>query len=114
MKVIVVLVAKPKKDQIDDDATKEYCTGDFVSYDDRNKDLEKGIVDLETAIVDAEEGITTATAEIAGALENDMGGGTFDVSLLTIEDGIFCVKDTAGDIHSGGEDFSNRNVDVYM
>ncbi|KAK3810489.1 MAG: LOW QUALITY PROTEIN: hsp71-like protein, partial [Linnemannia elongata] len=38
----------------------------------------------------------------------DLGGGTFDVSLLTIEDGIFEVKATAGDTHLGGEDFDNR------
>ena len=37
----------------------------------------------------------------------DLGGGTFDVSLLTIEDGIFEVKSTAGDTHLGGEDFDN-------
>merc|ERR1719399_1834812 len=41
----------------------------------------------------------------------DMGGGTFDVSGLTIEDGIFEVKSTAGDTHLGGEDFDNRLVD---
>ena len=41
----------------------------------------------------------------------DMGGGTFDVSVLTIEDGIFEVKSTAGDPHLGGEDFDNRLVD---
>merc|ERR1719161_272477 len=41
----------------------------------------------------------------------DMGGGTFDVSLLKIEDGIFEVKATAGDTHLGGEDFDNRIVD---
>ena len=35
----------------------------------------------------------------------DLGGGTFDVSLLTIEEGIFEVKATAGDTHLGGEDF---------
>merc|ERR1719375_1360159 len=40
----------------------------------------------------------------------DMGGGTFDVSVLTIEDGIFEVKSTAGDTHLGGEDFDNRLV----
>ncbi|GCF00394.1 Hsp70 chaperone [Zygosaccharomyces mellis] len=40
----------------------------------------------------------------------DLGGGTFDVSLLTIEDGIFEVKSTAGDTHLGGEDFDNRLV----
>merc|ERR1712054_188990 len=43
----------------------------------------------------------------------DMGGGTFDVSLLTIEDGIFEVKATAGDTHLGGEDFDNRMVDHF-
>jgi heat shock protein 1/8 len=41
----------------------------------------------------------------------DLGGGTFDVSLLTIEGGIFTVKSTAGDTHLGGEDFDNRLVD---
>merc|ERR1719336_582667 len=44
----------------------------------------------------------------------DMGGGTFDVSLLTIEDGIFEVKATAGDTHLGGEDFDNRIVDFCV
>jgi L1 cell adhesion molecule like protein len=44
----------------------------------------------------------------------DLGGGTFDVSLLTIEEGIFEVKATAGDTHLGGEDFDNRLVDFFM
>jgi L1 cell adhesion molecule like protein len=44
----------------------------------------------------------------------DLGGGTFDVSLLTIEDGIFEVKATAGDTHLGGEDFDNTLVDYFM
>jgi len=44
----------------------------------------------------------------------DLGGGTFDVSLLTIEEGIFEVKATAGDTHLGGEDFDNRLVDHCM
>ncbi len=41
----------------------------------------------------------------------DLGGGTFDVSLLTIEDGIFEVKATSGDTHLGGEDFDNKLVE---
>lgn len=41
----------------------------------------------------------------------DLGGGTFDVSLLTIEDGVFEVKATAGDTHLGGEDFDNKIVE---
>jgi len=44
----------------------------------------------------------------------DLGGGTFDVSLLTIEEGIFEVKATAGDTHLGGEDFDNRLVDYFL
>jgi L1 cell adhesion molecule like protein len=41
----------------------------------------------------------------------DLGGGTFDVTLLSIDEGIFEVKATAGDTHLGGEDFDNRLVD---
>merc|ERR1712150_68897 len=44
----------------------------------------------------------------------DPGGGTFDVSILTIEEGIFEVKSTAGDTHLGGEDFDNRMVDHFV
>merc|ERR1712002_1183266 len=44
----------------------------------------------------------------------DLGGGTFDVSILTIEEGIFEVKSTAGDTHLGGEDFDNRMVDHFL
>uniref|UniRef100_A0A4W5R251 Heat shock protein family A (Hsp70) member 8 n=1 Tax=Hucho hucho TaxID=62062 RepID=A0A4W5R251_9TELE len=44
----------------------------------------------------------------------DLGGGTFDVSILTIEDGIFEVKSTAGDTHLGGEDFDNRMVNHFI
>ena len=41
----------------------------------------------------------------------DLGGGTFDVSVLEIGDGVFEVKSTNGDTHLGGEDFDNRIVD---
>jgi len=44
----------------------------------------------------------------------DLGGGTFDVSLLTIEEGIFEVKSTNGDTHLGGEDFDNRLVNHFV
>jgi L1 cell adhesion molecule like protein len=44
----------------------------------------------------------------------DLGGGTFDVSILSIEDGIFEVKASAGDTHLGGEDFDNRMVDHFV
>merc|ERR1712115_326323 len=44
----------------------------------------------------------------------DLGGGTFDVSILSIDDGIFEVKSTAGDTHLGGEDFDNRMVDHFL
>merc|ERR1719336_2564186 len=44
----------------------------------------------------------------------DLGGGTFDVSLLTIDEGVFEVKATAGDTHLGGEDFDNVLVDHFV
>ncbi|XP_073404671.1 heat shock 70 kDa protein-like [Dendrobates tinctorius] len=44
----------------------------------------------------------------------DLGGGTFDVSILTIDDGVFEVKATAGDTHLGGEDFDNRMVNHFV
>jgi heat shock 70kDa protein 1/2/6/8 len=43
----------------------------------------------------------------------DLGGGTFDVSLLAIEGGVFEVKATAGDTHLGGEDFDNKLVSYF-
>ncbi|XP_052116746.1 heat shock cognate 70 kDa protein-like isoform X3 [Arachis duranensis] len=44
----------------------------------------------------------------------DLGGGTFDVSLLTIKDKVFEVKATAGNTHLGGEDFDNRMVNYFV
>ena len=44
----------------------------------------------------------------------DLGGGTFDVSLLSIEDDIFEVRATAGNTHLGGEDFDNRLVEYFI
>jgi len=44
----------------------------------------------------------------------DCGGGTFDVSILTIEDSIFEVKATAGDTHLGGEDFDTKLVEYFI
>jgi len=43
----------------------------------------------------------------------DLGGGTFDVSLLSIDEGIFEVKATAGDTHLGGEDFDHRLMEHF-
>ncbi|EIM84185.1 heat shock protein 70 [Stereum hirsutum FP-91666 SS1] len=43
----------------------------------------------------------------------DLGGGTFDVSLLSIDDGVFEVLATAGDTHLGGEDFDNRVIEYF-
>ncbi|PIA40360.1 hypothetical protein AQUCO_02500212v1 [Aquilegia coerulea] len=44
----------------------------------------------------------------------DLGGRTFDVSLLTIDEGFFEVKATPGDTHLGGEDFDNRMVNHFV
>lgn len=44
----------------------------------------------------------------------DLGGGTFDVSILSIEDGVFEVLSTSGDTHLGGEDFDQRILEYFM
>jgi molecular chaperone DnaK (HSP70) len=44
----------------------------------------------------------------------DLGGGTFDVSLLTIDSGVFEVLATSGDTHLGGEDFDQRVMDYFI
>jgi L1 cell adhesion molecule like protein len=56
-------------------------------------------------------GLDKMTETERNVLIFDLGGGTFDVSLLTIENGLFEVKATAGDTHLGGEDFDNRLVE---
>jgi len=56
-------------------------------------------------------GLDTQSKEITGkqnVLIFDLGGGTFDVTLLTMEGGIFEVRATAGDTHLGGEDLDSR------
>lgn len=62
-------------------------------------------------------------AALAYGLENkneekiavfDLGGGTFDVSILELGDGVFEVKSTNGDTHLGGEDFDNRIVNHFL
>jgi len=58
-------------------------------------------------------GLDTNTKDEQKVLIFDLGGGTFDVSLLTIDDGIFEVMATAGDTHLGGEDFDNRMVEYF-
>jgi L1 cell adhesion molecule like protein len=59
-------------------------------------------------------GLDKKTVGEKNVLIFDLGGGTFDVSLLTIEEGIFEVKATAGDTHLGGEDFDNRLVNFFV
>merc|ERR1711892_246953 len=59
-------------------------------------------------------GLDKKGAAEANVLIFDLGGGTFDVSILTIEEGIVEVKSTAGDTHLGGEDFDNRMVDHFV
>ena len=56
-------------------------------------------------------GLDKCTGKERKVLIFDLGGGTFDVSLLTIDDGVFEVKATAGDTHLGGEDFDTLIVE---
>ncbi|XP_055487959.1 heat shock cognate 71 kDa protein-like [Leucoraja erinacea] len=59
-------------------------------------------------------GLDAKGREERNVLIFDLGGGTFDVSILAIEDGVFEVKSTAGDTHLGGEDFDNRLVNHFI
>merc|ERR1719483_1016302 len=59
-------------------------------------------------------GLNDNTNEEKNVLVFDLGGGTFDVSLLTIADGVFEVVATNGDTHLGGEDFDQRVMAYFM
>merc|ERR1719502_1796994 len=55
-----------------------------------------------------------ANGDETNILVFDLGGGTFDVTVLTIENGVFEVASTSGDTHLGGEDFDQRIMDEMM
>ncbi|KAJ3669450.1 hypothetical protein LUZ60_011400 [Juncus effusus] len=57
---------------------------------------------------------TTVNSDEKNVLIFDLGGGTFDVALLSIKFGKFEVRATAGDTHLGGEDFDDRLVEHFM
>jgi heat shock protein 1/8 len=59
-------------------------------------------------------GLDKKTSGERSILIFDLGGGTINVSVLKIEEGIFEVKSTAGDTHLGGEDFDNRLVTHFI
>jgi L1 cell adhesion molecule like protein len=59
-------------------------------------------------------GLDKKTSGEKNVLIFDLGGGTFDVSVLVIDNGVFEVKSTAGDTHLGGEDFDNRMVTHFI
>ena len=59
-------------------------------------------------------GLDKASDSERNVLIFDFGGGTLDVSILTIEDGVFEVKATSGNTHLGGEDIDNRIVDYCV
>ncbi|KAG8783895.1 ATPase with role in protein import into the ER [Ceratobasidium sp. 428] len=59
-------------------------------------------------------GLDRSSARGSNMIVYDLGGGTFDVSLLRVGDGLFEVLATAGDTHLGGEDFDNRVIDYLV
>merc|ERR1719243_282716 len=69
IKLMDEMVVTLKKEQVDDDNKKEYCTIELDLADDKKKGLERAIADNEKAIAEIEEGITTVTEEIK-ALED--------------------------------------------
>ena len=101
------------------------------------EDVEEAIVTVPAYFNDAQRSATIAAGKIAGlevrriineptaaalaygfeehegkrVAVYDLGGGTFDISILEIADGVFSVKSTSGDTHLGGEDIDNALVD---
>merc|ERR1719235_949330 len=65
------MVVTLKKEQVDDDNKKEYCTVELDLADDKKKEIERAISDHEKAIADTEEGVATVTEEIK-ALEDSI------------------------------------------
>ncbi|CAF2543329.1 unnamed protein product [Rotaria sp. Silwood2] len=59
-------------------------------------------------------GLDKKTSGEKNVLIFDLGGGTFDVSILILDNGVFEVKSTSGDTHLGGEDFDNRMVTHFI
>ena len=59
-------------------------------------------------------GLDKKSDKESNVLVFDLGGGTFDVSLLTVEDGVFEVLATSGDTHLGGEDFDQRITEYLV
>lgn len=59
-------------------------------------------------------GLDRSSSKEENILVFDLGGGTFDVTLLTLDNGVFEVKATAGDTHLGGEDFDQRMMDYCI
>ncbi|CAM4826796.1 unnamed protein product [Rotaria magnacalcarata] len=59
-------------------------------------------------------GLNSKVSAVCNVLIFDLGGGTLNVSILTIEEGIYEVKSTAGDTHCGGEDFDDRMVQHFI
>jgi len=64
IKLMDEMVVTLKKEQVDDDNKKEYCTIELDLADDKKKELERGVSDSEKAIAEVEEGISTVTEEI--------------------------------------------------
>ncbi|KAH1115250.1 hypothetical protein J1N35_008628 [Gossypium stocksii] len=71
--------------------------------------IKNAVVTVPTYFNDSQCQATKDSASLPASI-----GGTFDVSLLTIEEGIFEVKATAGDTYLGGEDFDNRMVNHFV
>ncbi|CAM9717286.1 unnamed protein product [Ascophyllum nodosum] len=78
------------------------------------KEVKNAVITVPAYFNDSQRQATKDAGEEKNVLIFDLGGGTFDVSILTIEEGIFEVKATAGDTHLGGEDFDNRMVDYFL
>ncbi|CAI0453774.1 unnamed protein product [Linum tenue] len=78
------------------------------------KQVTNAVVTVPAYFNDSQRQATKDAGTIAGLNVYDLGGGTFDVSVLKIDDGVFQVLATGGDTHLGGGDFDQRVMDYFV
>ncbi|CAN1298142.1 Heat shock 70 kDa protein BIP1 [Linum perenne] len=76
--------------------------------------VENAVVTVPAYFNDAQRQATKDDRREKNILVFDLGGGTFDVSILTIDNGVFEVLSTSGDTHLGGEDFDHRVMEHFI
>ena len=125
IKIIELVVRKEVKKQVNEIFIKENKSSlKSLTEKEFKEPIRKQYKKKEKVHYTSNEALNNVLNETVGGIEGNskqgteewpsLGGGTFDVSLLNIDDGIFEVKATAGDTHLGGEDFDNILMKYFI